>query len=107
MAEKIPSFPDSVELNGADCFLLHLDKMMWSSSQQRNVCTFVVTLEQRLERDVLQKAIKEAIDIINGNSYEFDRHSPYICKKVLKVLNMVKKERLSLMEKNIIVLWLP
>jgi hypothetical protein len=47
------SLPDEVELNGADCFLLQLDHLMWSSSQQRNVCTFMLTLEQRIELETL------------------------------------------------------
>lgn len=53
MAEKNSYFPDTVELNGADCFLLQLDHLMWSSSMRRNVCTFVLTLDQRIDLDTL------------------------------------------------------
>lgn len=52
-----PSLPHTVELNGADYFLLQLDRLMWSSSKQRNVCTFVITLKQRLELDVLNHSL--------------------------------------------------
>lgn len=48
MAEQDNPFPDSIILNGADYFLLQLDKLMWKSSGKRNVCTFAVTLPDRL-----------------------------------------------------------
>ncbi|KAF3981384.1 MAG: hypothetical protein HFP78_07070 [Methylococcales symbiont of Hymedesmia sp. n. MRB-2018] len=53
MTEKINAFPDTVELNGADCFLLQLDKLMWSSNKRRNVCTFALTLDRCMELDTL------------------------------------------------------
>jgi len=49
------SFPDSITLNGADFFLLQLDHIMWKLSGQRNICTFVVTLQERLEYEDLEK----------------------------------------------------
>ena len=52
MTEK-NHFPESVELNGADCFLLQLDHLMWSSNKRRNVCTFVLSLEESIELDAL------------------------------------------------------
>lgn len=48
-------FPNSMTLNGADFFLLQLDHIMWKLSGQRNICTFVVTLEERLEYEDLEK----------------------------------------------------
>ena len=47
--------PNQLELNGADYFLLQVDQLMWSSSQLRNVCTFVVTLDQRIELEWLSE----------------------------------------------------
>jgi hypothetical protein len=51
------NFPDSITLNGADYFLLQLDKLMRQSSGQRNVCIFVVTLPERLALDDLQRQL--------------------------------------------------
>ncbi|ESS73470.1 putative polyketide synthase component [Methyloglobulus morosus KoM1] len=48
MPEQVSQFPDSLTLNGADYFLLQLDKLMWRSSGKRNVSTFVVSLPERL-----------------------------------------------------------
>lgn len=48
MLEQGSQFPDSLTLNGADYFLLQLDKLMWRSSGKRNVSTFVVSLPERL-----------------------------------------------------------
>ena len=50
-------FPDSVTLNGADYFLLQLDKLMWQSSGKRNVCTFVVTLPEPLSLQELHSQL--------------------------------------------------
>lgn len=47
-------FPESITLNGADLFLLQLDRLMWKLSGQRNICTFVVSLQERLEYEDLQ-----------------------------------------------------
>ncbi|MCX7086615.1 MAG: hypothetical protein NTV00_01025 [Methylococcales bacterium] len=47
-------FPSSLTLNGADYFLLQLDRLMWQSSGKRNVCTFVLTLPERLTLEDLQ-----------------------------------------------------
>jgi len=49
------SFPSSITLNGADFFLLQFDRIMWKLSGQRNVCTFAVTLQERLEYEDLEK----------------------------------------------------
>jgi hypothetical protein len=54
MAEQDSQFPDSITLNGADYFLLQMDKLMWRSSGKRNVCTFVVSLPERLSLNDLQ-----------------------------------------------------
>ena len=51
------NFPDTVELNGADCFLLQLDHLMWSSSKRHNVCTFVLTLDQRIDLENLTRSL--------------------------------------------------
>ncbi len=47
--KRVSDFPSSIALNGADFFLLQLDRMMWQSSRCRNICTFVVRLDARLE----------------------------------------------------------
>ncbi len=52
-----PVFPDSLSLNGADFFLLQLDRIMWQQSGQRNICRFVVTLQERLEHEELEQAL--------------------------------------------------
>ncbi len=52
-----PSFPESMTLNGADFFLLQLDRIMWKVSGQRNVCIFSVTLQERLEYEDLEKVL--------------------------------------------------
>lgn len=48
-------FPASITLNGADFFLVQLDHIMWKLSGQRNICTFAVTLQERLEYEDLEK----------------------------------------------------
>ncbi len=57
MTEKKSHFPNTIELNGADCFLLQLDHLMWSSSRLRNVCTFAITLEKRIELDAVNQSL--------------------------------------------------
>ena len=54
MPDQGSQLPHSLTLNGADYFLLQLDKLMWQSSGKRNVCTFVVTLPERLSLEDLQ-----------------------------------------------------
>ena len=49
MAKLDPLFPKQIILNGADYFLLQLDQIMLQSSGRRNVCTFVLELEDQLE----------------------------------------------------------
>jgi hypothetical protein len=50
-------FPDRITLNGADYFLLQLDRLMWKSSDKRNVCTLAVTLADRLTLDKLEQRL--------------------------------------------------
>ncbi|WP_411728445.1 hypothetical protein [Methyloglobulus sp.] len=54
LPERDNPFPDSITLNGADYFCLQLDRLMWKSSGKRNVCTFVVTLPERLTLEDLR-----------------------------------------------------
>jgi len=54
MPEQGSLLPNSLTLNGADYFLLQMDKLIWRSSGKRNVCTFVVTLPERLSLEDLQ-----------------------------------------------------
>ncbi len=57
MPDRNSFFPHQAVLNGADYFLLQLDRIMLRSSGKRNVCTFVVVLQERLEHDVLERAL--------------------------------------------------
>lgn len=57
MAEQPHQFPTEVTLNGADCFLLQLDYLMLRTSGRNNVCTFVVSLEERLELKALEQCL--------------------------------------------------
>ena len=57
MPERDSQFPDSITLNGADYFCLQLDSLMWKSSGKRNVCTFVVTLPERLALEDLHQQL--------------------------------------------------
>jgi hypothetical protein len=57
MPEQGHLLPNSFTLNGVDCFLLQLDKLMWQSSGKRNVCTFVVTLPERLAIEELHRQL--------------------------------------------------
>lgn len=51
------ALPDTLTLKGADYFCLQLDGLMWRSNGQRNVCTLVVTLAERLTLDHLQQQL--------------------------------------------------
>lgn len=57
MSEPDNSFPACFALNGADYFLLQLDKIMLRSSGNNNVCTLVVTLQERLELNDLEHCL--------------------------------------------------
>ena len=57
MPERDNQFPDSITLNGADYFCLQLDSLMWQTSGKRNVCTFVVTLPERLALEDLHQQL--------------------------------------------------
>ena len=54
MPKQDKKFPDCFELNGADCFLLQLDRIMLQTSGRNNVCTFVVSLKQSIELSELE-----------------------------------------------------
>ncbi len=54
MPDQGKKFPEYIELNGADCFLLQLDRIMLRTSGRNNVCTFVVSLKQKIELDELE-----------------------------------------------------
>lgn len=53
------AFPDSIPLNGADCFLLQIDRLMWSQDKRRNVCSFVAHLEAEISLHQLQAELDE------------------------------------------------
>jgi hypothetical protein len=57
MPEQGSPFPNSITLNGADYFLLQMDRLMWQSSGKRNVCTFVVSLPERLALEDLHRQL--------------------------------------------------
>jgi NRPS condensation-like uncharacterized protein len=59
MSERHNPFPSQFTLNGADYFLLQLDRIMLRSSGKNNVCTLVVTLQQRLELDDLKRYLSD------------------------------------------------
>lgn len=52
-------FPKSITLNGADFFLLQLDRIMWKLSGQRNICMFAVSLEKDIELETLAEYLSE------------------------------------------------
>jgi NRPS condensation-like uncharacterized protein len=57
MSEREFSFPQTVALNGIDNFLLQLDGIMLRSSGKRNICTFTVELETRLDCSDLEQQL--------------------------------------------------
>lgn len=59
MAEQNSQYPDTVILNGADCFLLQLDRMMRRTSDRHNVCTFVVSLDKALALETLDQCLQK------------------------------------------------
>jgi len=59
MPEQACFLPDRFVLNGTDYFLLQLDRIMSRSSGKYNVCTFVVTLEDRLELEQLERYLSD------------------------------------------------
>lgn len=59
MSKFPPSFPDYIELNGADNFLLQLDRIMYQSSVKRNVCTLVLTFEEQLDIETLENLLSD------------------------------------------------
>jgi len=54
MPNQGKKFPDYFELNGADCFLFQLDRIMLQTSGRNNVCTFVVSLKHSIELSELE-----------------------------------------------------
>ncbi len=54
------SFPEQIPFNGVDYFLYQLDRMMYQSSGNRNICTFVVELENSLESQQLQQILADS-----------------------------------------------
>jgi len=59
MSERDKLFPSYFALNGADYFLLQLDRIMHRSSGKNNVCTFVVTFNDRLESGDLKHYLSD------------------------------------------------
>ncbi len=59
MPEQASVFPNNIILNGADYFCWQVDGLMWASSGKRNVCTFVVTLAERLALEDLQQQLSQ------------------------------------------------
>lgn len=59
MPKSDHALPDTLTLNGADYFCLQLDGLMWRSNGQRNVCTLVVTLAERLILEYLQQQLAQ------------------------------------------------
>jgi hypothetical protein len=57
MADQSNQFPSTVTLNGADYFLLQLDRMMVRTSHRNNVCTFVVSLKEPLAPETLEQSL--------------------------------------------------
>lgn len=57
MAEQESDFPERMTLNGADYFLFQLDRLMWKLGKQRNICTFAVTLQERISAEELKKRL--------------------------------------------------
>lgn len=57
MAEQEQQFPKKFALNGADYFLLQLDKIMLRTSEMRNVCTFAITLKNQLDSQAFEQSL--------------------------------------------------
>ena len=57
MAEFDPLYPKKIVLNGADYFLLQLDRIMQRSSRKYNVCTFVLELQDPLDHQQLEQTL--------------------------------------------------
>ena len=54
------SFPKQFQFNGVDYFLYQLDRIMYQSSGNRNICTFVLELEGILEQQQLQQILADS-----------------------------------------------
>lgn len=65
MAKSDPCFPKQIILNGADYFLLQLDQIMLQSSGRRNVCTFVLELEDQLDHLAFEQSL------LNNSAYRW------------------------------------
>lgn len=52
-------FPEQIPFNGVDYFLYQLDRIMYQSSGNRNICTFVVEFENSLDRQQLQQTLAD------------------------------------------------
>lgn len=59
MSKLGSQFPEYIVLNGADCFLLQVDRMMLKANGRSNVCTFVVSLDKRLEIEELEQCLSD------------------------------------------------